>query len=43
MDALEKALFETLMAVMDSVWHDQIDSTNVANDDAKSVEIPCNC
>ncbi len=41
MDALEKALFETLMAVMDSVWSEQVASAKVVDTDAKSVEIPC--
>ena len=34
MDVLEKALIETLMAVMDSVWSEQVASENlVENED----------
>lgn len=39
MDALEKALFETLMAVMDSVWSEQIAADKIADNDANSVEL----
>lgn len=39
MNVLEKALFETLMAVMDNVWREEIALSNVAENTAELVEV----